>query len=665
LASRPIPLRPGRFLPPDPRVEAPYRLTAQMVFRIGILGFLVLAAFGVLFFRLWALQVLSGTQYLQAAENNQLRTLRVEAKRGPIVDRFGRAIVQNRAGTAVRIWPADLPKKGAYAELKRLSGILEVPLSDVTAQIKKHRGDPLAPVTVKEDITNSEALYLMERQSEFPGLELPYVYLRTYPYGDLAAQLLGHIGEISPEELKERHGYRAGDRIGQGGIEASYDKFLRGKPGESQLRVDALGRPTSAIVPNNVPLNGYQVRLTLDAKLQRATQGALAFGIELAQKNDNWAADAGAIVALDPRDGAIRALASFPTYRPDVFVGRAKKDALEPLLDQHAAEEANYPALNRATAGLYPPGSTFKPVTALAAMQEHILAPYDTLPCTGKVTIAKQVFRNWNPYANESMNLRTALAESCDTYFYEVGKRFYDLPADRGQPLQRWARTFGFGESTGIDVGPEEPGLVPTIKWRRQTYRAEIDRIWKPGDSVQLAIGQKDIQVTPLQMARFYALLANGGKLVTPHLVSSIEQTQQKGSPTGPLVLRRFSRPVTELNVDPGALSVVRDGLYEATHAASGTSSGVFGHYPIGIAGKTGTAERVVDLGNGWMPTFDTSWWCGWGPFAPSATLEPLVVCAMIENGGFGGEAAAPAALKVFETHFGKKAGFVQAEQAD
>jgi penicillin-binding protein 2 len=660
LASRPIPLRPGRFLPPDPRVETPYRLTPQMVFRIGILGLLVLAAFGVLFFRLWALQVLSGSQYLRVAENNQLRTLRVEAARGPIVDRFGRPLVQNKAGTAVRIWPADLPRHGAYTELKRLARILQVPLADITAQIDKHKGDPLAPVTVKEDVSEAEARYLLERKSEFPGLAISNSFLRTYPYGDLAAQLFGHVGEISPEQLKKKRGYRSGDKIGQGGIEASYDKFLRGKAGLAQLRVDSLGRPTSDFTPEAPAIPGYTLRLTLDAKLQRAAQGALIYGIELAREQDNWAANGGAIVALDPKDGAIRAIASYPTYHPDVFVDPRRKNELKELLDQRAAEESNFPALNRATAGLYPPGSTFKPVTALAAMQEHILAPYDALPCTGEVTIYKQRFKNWNPFANESMTLPTAIAQSCDTYFYEIGKRFYQLPPERGQPLQKWARTFGFGQLSGVDVGPEEPGLVPTIKWRQQTFTSEIDRLWKPGDSVQLAIGQKDLQVTPLQMARFYALVANGGKLVTPHLVSSVEQPGQKGSPTGPLVLRNFSYPVQELNVDSGALSVVRDGLWEATHSANGTSSGIFGHYPIGVAGKTGTAERDVDLGD-FVKRLDTSWWCGFGPFK----TPELVVCAVIENGGFGGEAAAPAALRVFEKYFGRTAGIVTAERKD
>ena len=657
MASTGIRTRPGRFLPPDPRVETPYRLTPQMVFRIGILGFLALAAFGVLIFRLWALQVLSGAQHLRAAENNQLRTMRIEAQRGPIRDRDGRILVDNRAATAIRVWPADLPEKGAYGQLKRLARILGVPLPEITKQIEQHSGDPVTPVTVKAAATEEEVRFLEERKAEFPGVVPVVTHIRRYPFGDLAAPLLGQVGEISPEQLKERRGYRTGDRIGQGGIEGAYDNFLRGRDGITQRRVDSLGRPLSTAVPETEPVGGNGLRTTLDAELQRSAQAALTHGIKLALANDNWNANAGAIVALDPNDGEILALASHPTFDPDVFVNPARRRQLQQLLDPKTAEASNFPMLNRATMGLYPPGSTFKPVTALAAMQEHILSPYDAIACTGEVFMFKQRFRNWNPFVNESMTLPTALAESCDTYFYEVGKRFYSLPADRGQPLQRWAKTFGFGEPTGIDVGSEERGLVPTIKWRRETFTTEIDRIWKPGDSIQLAIGQKDLQVTPLQMARFYALIANGGKLVTPHLVSAV---QQGGGPTGPLTLRRFDHPAQQLAVDEDAIQVIRDGLYDATHAPDGTSSGIFGHFPVAIAGKTGTAEREIHFDD-FSRLMDTSWWCGYGP----AEKAELVVCAVIENGGFGGEAAAPAALKVFETYFGKRAGIVQTEAAD
>ena len=668
MASRPVPIRPGRFLPRDPRVDAPYRLTPQLVFRIGILGFLTLAAFAILFFRLWALEVLSGNQFLIAAQNNQLRLLRLDAPRGPIEDRYGRVLVQNTNATAVKVWPADLPKHGQYAEMRRLARILEVPLADVTSDIKKHRGDPLTPVTVKDAVNESEVHYLLEHQTEFPGMSITNTYVRQYPYGDLAAHILGYVGEISPDQLKSSKGYVLGDKIGQGGVESSFDKELRGRPGQSQLRVDSLGRPISPIEPKEPTTPGYAVRLTLDAKLQRAAQQAIVDGINRAQADHQWYARAGAIVALDPRDGAIRALASYPTYDPAVYTSR-KRSALAPLLDPTLAKDSDYPALDRSIAGAYPPGSTFKPVTALAAMQEHILSPYSSLPCTGSYKVAGQTFRNWNPFVDQPMTLPTAIAQSCDTYFYQVGKAFYDLPADRGQPLQKWAKTFGFGEQPGIDVGPATSGLLPTIDWKHSTFTKktdpccwQVDRLWKPGDSIQLAIGQKDMLASPLQMARFYALLANRGKLVTPHLVSAIEQGgPTKGPSQGPLVLRGYQAPVKELNLDPTAISAIRDGLFEATHSSAGTSATTFAHFPQGIAGKTGTAETHAEGANGYVAPTNTSWWCGFGPFESPT----LVVCAVIENGGFGGAVAAPSALEVFEKYFGIKASNVSSAQTD
>jgi penicillin-binding protein 2 len=366
-----------------------------------------------------------------------------------------------------------------------------------------------------------------------------------------------------------------------------------------------------------------------------------------------WNANAGAAVALDPKTGAIRALASYPDFDPRLYVGKHDPDKLRPLLDQRAAEEANYPALNRAVAGQYPPGSTFKPVTALAAMRERLIGPYEPLSCTGSMKIHGTTFRNWNPYVNEAMDLPTALAASCDTYFYQLGLEFYGLPAEFGSPLQKWAAAVGFGRPTGYDLGGEATGLLPTPEWRRKTYTKErypetwqVDQLWKSGDSVQLAIGQKDLLVTPLQMARFYALVANRGKLVTPHVVAGVEQP---GNPDD--VKAVFSPAPRPVNVPPGELEVIEEGLYQATHASYGTSTGVFGSFPVPIAGKTGTAEKDVDVGP-FSRLLDQSWWCGYGP----VDAAELVVCVLIENGGHGSTAAAPAALKIFEEHFGRTA---------
>ena len=669
--------RSSRFLPPDPRVEEPYRVTPQLALRIGIVGTVALAVFAVLFLRLWALQVLSGSQYLNAAQNNQLRTVRLEAQRGEILDRTGRTLVSNVPGTAVRLWPADLQPEGRYRELQRLAKLLNVPLGRLVADVERRKSDPLTPVTVKTAVPEDKVAYLREHQDEFPGVAIETTYLRDYEFGSRAAHVLGHVGEITKEQLKTRlkAGYRGGDKIGQEGVEAAYDRYLRGRPGVAQLTVDALGKPKSSLVASQMPRAGNALRLTIDAPLQRAAEQALREWIEKARSESPvdcigcWSANGGAIVALDPRNGAIRALASNPTYKPSVYVGRVDPRALAKAgLTKRTAPAKNIPSLNRAVAGEYPSGSTFKPVTALAAMQEGLIEPYDLLPCTPDYEVDEQTFANWTPNFNEGMTLPTALETSCDTYFYRVGKLFYDLPEERGQPLQEWASTFGFGRPTGLDIGGEESGLLPTIEWRRRTYTKktdpccwQVDRLWKSGDSVQLAIGQKDLQVTPLQMARFFAVVANGGKLVTPHVGMRVERIGARG--TRPVVLRQleFPRP-RPTSVDPKAIQVVRDGLYAATHGPNGTSTAVFGNFPIPIAGKTGTAEKSLVL-PGWSQAtiVDQAWWCGYGP----SDNPELVVCAVIENGGHGGSVAAPAALRVFEEYFGVKGYFELPSETD
>ncbi|MEO5575087.1 MAG: penicillin-binding protein 2 [Gaiellaceae bacterium] len=663
----------GRFLPPDPRTAEPYRFTPQLALRVGVLAGLVLIIFAVLFLRLWALQVLSGDQYLNAAQNNQLRTIRVEAQRGSIVDRAGRTIVSNVPGTAVRIWTADLPDEGRYAMFKRLATILRVPLPRLTKALEDNRGDPLTPILVKTAVHEDQVMYLEEHRAEFPGVEISSTYLRDYEFKSLAAQVLGYVGEVSPQELerleqtKDRD-IRGGEKIGKTGVEAAFDGYLRGTPGTSQLRVDSLGQPLARFEPGRPAQAGYNVRLTLDIGLQRAAERALRDGIELAFEQDRFNANGGAIVALDPRDGAVLAMASNPTYKPSVYVGRADPKKLEPLTNEKVAPKYNFPGINRAVAGVYPPGSTFKPVTALAAISDQLLSPYEYIQCTpsAKFGLDDFEFKNWNAHTNAPMTLTTALSQSCDTYFYDVGNRYFER-GERERPywtkMQAWARKFGFGEAAGLDIGGEATGLLPTPAWRREAYTG-IDRAWNPGDLIQMAIGQKDITVTPLQMARFYAALANGGKLVTPRLVEAAERPAAEGEPAVPI--RTFPKAAPkEIGVDAAALQVVRDGLFEATHDANGTSSGVFGSFAVPIAGKTGTAEKVVNLpGYPVGHLEDQAWWCGWGPFdgrdyvtAAGTKRTPIVVCAVIENGGHGGSVAAPAALKLFEHWFREEAG--------
>ena len=654
----------NRFLPPDPRVEEPYRFTPQLALRLGILGAVALIAFGILFFRLWALQVLSGPQYLRAALVNQVRTVRVEGQRGEIFDRNGKPLVGNVPGTAVQVWPANLPKTwpARLAELRQLSHVLRVPLRQLLVDIKRRGNDPITPVTVRESVNrDAPILYLAEHRTQFPGVEIADTYLRSYTYGTAAAPLLGYVSEISPQQLKRlgRFGYQAGDTIGQGGLESVYDRYLRGQDGLKQLTVDSLGHPRSNFVWTRLPKPGQSIRLTLDLKLQRAAEDAIRYGIGLAYGHQQYQADGGAIVALDPRDGSILAMASYPTYDPRVYTGRVTAKRLAAAgLTGATAEQMNYPGLNRAIDGVYPAGSTWKPVTALAALETHTISSSTELPCTPDFSVPNQfggppqVFKNVDPGIDMMMNLPTALEVSCDTWFYRVGYDFYNAPPSAGHPLQDWAAKFGFGRHTGVDVGPESSGLLPTPEWRRRTFTRktdptnwQIDREWKPGDSVQLAIGQKDLLVTPLQMARFYALLANGGKLVKPHLVQDVVEAGGGKSP--PRVTHRFIPPAPQsVGLDPSYLAVVQDGLYQATHGPNGTSQSVFGNFYPTIAGKTGTAQKNPNTDQ-----LDQSWWCGYGP-ANSTEPPKLVVCAIIENGGFGADAAAPAALKVFQQFF-------------
>src|SRR3954465_6320504 len=338
LASSGMPPRrtgSDRFLPPDPRVESPYRFTPQLALRIGILAARAPLPFGVLFFPLSAPEVLSGPQYLQAALDNQIRSIRVEAPRGQILDREGRPLVINVPGTAVELHPADLPMTWAARlhELRRLSKIVNVPVNEMLRGIKARTGDPVTPVLVREDVKRTAPVnYLYEHADEFPGVSVTDTFIRYYPHGDLAAHVLGYVNEISAPQLKalQRKGYSAGDKIGEAGVEGSYDSYLRGHSGLAQLRVDSLGRPRSQLVTKRQPAPGDSIKLTIDSKLQSVAQQAILYGISRAFANKHYQADGGAIVAIDPRDGAIRAMASYPTYNPSIYSGHVTTKRLPP-----------------------------------------------------------------------------------------------------------------------------------------------------------------------------------------------------------------------------------------------------------------------------------------------------------------------------------------------
>jgi len=383
---------PRGFLPPDPRVEEPYRVTPQAAIRIAILGVVAVTIFCALFFRLWALQVISGERYLEVAKNNQVRTFRAPAPRGSILDRNGVVLVSNKPGTAVQLWPAAFdqatPERQQFV-LHSLSKLLTIPYSEIRADLLARKDDLLTPITIKENVQEDKINYLLEHQNDFPGVQINQTYQRHYDQGGIAAQTLGYVNEISQQQLDDRQGkgYAAGDRIGQTGVEATYDTYLRGLPGIGRVYVDALGRVTSAREFQQLPEAGDNVRLTIDAGLQKTAEDALAYGIRLAHEDGQWAADGGALVAMNPNTGEILALASNPTFDPSVYTGRVDKKDLEQLADQ----SANHPTLDRATAGLYPPGSTFKPVTALAALETGLLSPDEPIQCTPKVPFSSKL----------------------------------------------------------------------------------------------------------------------------------------------------------------------------------------------------------------------------------------------------------------------------------
>jgi penicillin-binding protein 2 len=633
------------FLPssPEPREQRPQ--TPQLALRVAVLGAVGLSVFAVLVFRLWALQVLASDTYRARAQAQQVKQVSIPAARGDIVDLGGRPLVSNRPSLELQLDPSLVSSSMArHRIILRLAKLLhEDPRAvweDVDRQI---RIDPLAPVTVARDVDRSVVLYLGEHAARYTGVTVVEGEKRTYPFGRLASHVFGQLSEITASELEEPRfqGYKPGWVIGQNGVEGTYDNWLRGEDGSKRVTIDATGTPLSDKVVR-AARSGYRLRLTIDKNVQAELERALADGVRRAAPNG---ADSGAMIAMDPRTGAIRGIASYPNFNPNWFVTPNLKVNRGHL--RYLATSKTTPQLNRAITGLYPAASTFKPFTAIAAVESGVLPNvYDTLPCTGKVRIKGHTFNNWDPFADMAMSLPTALSQSCDTYFYELGYRIYNLDKKQGSPLQNWAGQFGFGELTGIDIAGESKGILPTLAYRLKTYTKEtdptnyqVDRLWHPGDSVLLAIGQGALEVTPLQIATAYAAIANGGYVVTPHIGEDIED-----SANGTRVVRNLANnfPRHKIDLEPGLLQAIRTGLEEGTHDVNGTSAPVFSHFLPSVAGKTGTAEKANEP--------NTAIFASYAP----ADDPKLVVVVLISKGGHGGSAAAPTALDFYSRYFGK-----------
>jgi penicillin-binding protein 2 len=660
-------------------------VSPQMALRVAALGVGALVMFAVVFFRLWYLEVLSGDKYRQEANNNKVRLVREPAPRGAIVDREGRTLVENRQATVIQIRPTSLPdseraaanvwgqqagrrlarKKGhrghpiaippipnptLQARFERLGRVVGYSAKTIQAEVIRQLAiTPYAPVTIRTDVPRPVRDYIKERQENFRGVDVKQVFLRKYPYRQLAAQIVGNIGQVSPKELKGSK-YRhvpQGTIVGQDGLEYSYDRYLRGRDGLTRIVVDASGNPTRTDL-QRAPEPGRQLQLTLDLGLQRAAQNAMAragHGLP------------GAFVAMDPTNGEVLALGSYPSFDPSVL----SHPISQASYDRFFGPSAGSPAYDRAIAGYYPTGSTFKVITAMAALTHGIITPQTPINDSGCITVglAGQQFCNAGKVANGTVSLSRALQVSSDVFFYTLGARLNGLAH---QPLQTWARALGLGRKTGIDLPGEISGLIPDRAWRTAINKKEIacekrthrpscfisdKREWTIGDNVNLAVGQGDLQATPLQMATVYSTIVNGGRVPRPHLGFRVQDS------TGRLVQQLNPGSSRHVDINAGYRQAIMDGLRLAAGAPGGTSYDVWqgwdqGRFPI--YGKTGTAQR-----NGQQ---DQSWYVCYS-YDGDPSHRPIVIAVTVEKGGFGAEAAAPAARLMMSKWFGQKAKFV------
>ncbi len=603
---------------------------SQFAVRIAILSGIALVAFAVIFFRLWYLEVLSSEAYLDQSQNNRVREVTVQAPRGEILDRNGRTLVGNRTALALQIQPEDLPTQPRVRDemFKELSKRADIPVIRIEREIRRQTKDlPANPVTLEQDVDRNLVYWLRERQDIFRGVSVEEIFVREYPEGDLAAHLWGYVNEVNAKQLEQPQfeALAPGDRVGAAGLELQYDAVLRGTNGAKRVQVDALGNPQGRALSEVPPETGNDLVTTLDLDIQEAgEQGLARFG------------KPGAFVALDVNDGSVLGMGSFPSFDPEVFTPPVAPSAYNALF-----EDEDKPLANRAAQGQYPTGSSFKPITALAALSEGALTTNEIIVDDGVYEIDVLELKNAGDAVYGPIALRDALKVSSDVYFYTLGERA-DTQTDEG--IQTWARRLGLGPATGLDLPYEAGGLIPTPEWRNELYAQaadpdscggrerlfeegcyETDRPWTAGDNVNLAIGQGDLVATPLQMAVAYAAIGNAnGDVVRPHLGRAVED------PLGRPVEEVDPAPRRSVEIEPAYRQVILDGLRDAAMTPNGTSYEVFGRFPIEIAGKTGTVERDGQL--------DQSWYVAMSPY-PS---PDIVVAATVEGGGFGSDTAAP-----------------------
>ena len=613
--------------------------------RLGVVAIVVVSLFAALLARLWYLQVLAAPQYRAQADVNRVRTIYTEAPRGRILDRQGRVLVDNRITDAVVVSREELGKRRAEV-VPRLAEVLKTQASDVDKRLDDKRYSPFKPIPVATDVPKETIIYIREHQSDFPGVSGVQLTERSYPNATVAAHLLGWVGEINGSELAtmKKKGYKEGDSIGKSGVEKIYEDDLRGQPQVERLEVDSKGRVLGSL-GTTPAVQGHDVQLTLDLDVQKLAEDSLQQGLVAARGSydksqaKHFVAPAGSVVVLDPRDGSVLALASNPTYDPSIFVNGIKPELFAQLNDP----ASGFPLNNRAIQGQYAPGSTFKLATSLAALGSGMIDTKYTVDDGGKVKIGNRIFKNAGGEANGRVNVVRAITVSSDVFFYTLGNQFWLQRSQYGDGIQNEARQLGLGKKTGVALPFEAGGRIPDPDSRKKLHdqnpKAFPNGQWFAGDNVNLAIGQGETVVSPLQLVNAYATFANGGTVWVPRVAASVRDQ------LGAQIRDVPAQSVRKLDIPPEVRDPIMQGLMGVVSDGRGTAVGAFEGFPFAafpIAGKTGTAQA----GN----KQDTSLFVGFGP-----TTDPqYAVGVVMEEAGFGASAAAPVARRILESLAGK-----------
>ncbi len=592
----------------------------------------IAAAFLTLMGQLWYVQIASGAQYRQRAEVNRVRVVSEKPLRGVVYDRAGRQLVRNVPSFTASIRPADLPRgKGEQeAIFARLERVLEMPAAEIEAIVKEARQDPFSPVRVKAPISREQALILEEQHTRLPGVVVQDPPIRAYPEGPLFGHVLGYTGPL-PSRLLDTllgQGYERDDSVGISGVEWAFEEELRGTRGRIQVEVDAMGGVTRRLATLVPPKAGGNVILTIDAQLQRRATDVLAAAMAKGKSGQ------AALVAMQPQTGELLAVVSLPQYDNNLFAGGiSQADYLR------LSEDRWRPLVNHAVGGQYPPGSTFKMVTAAAALQERVVTPQTRIYCTGSLTVSGRTFYDWTERGHGNVNARQALATSCDIYFWSLAGGNASYPGLQGLKIERlaeYARAFGFGEKTGLRLGGEASGLIPTRELKRQ--RGEQ---WYIGDDYNVGIGQGDVLTTPLQLANMTAAIANGGTLYRPRVVKEVRDAEDT-------VTQAFGAEVIrKLPVAPEHLAAIRAGMRDVVATTEGTAYWSLKQPALTIAGKTGSAEYPGQRdARGKLPSH--ALFVGYAPYED----PQIAVAVVVYGGGEGSEVAAPAAAETMKAYF-------------